>query len=85
MPDSLTFIFLVADPIIGGAAAGAVGFAGGTTVGAVLSANDYERLAVRFDQLKALYISLQETTSTMQDELRHFHLFLEIICQLLAH
>ena len=66
------------------AATGAVGFAGGAVVGAVLSANDYERLAEAFDQLKALYISLQETTSTMQDELSHFRFFLETIRQLLA-
>ena len=78
--------------IIGGAAAGAVGFAGGEAAGTavaevaavLLSANDYERLAVAFDQLKEQYTSLQKTTSTMQDELHHFHLFLEIIRQLLA-
>ena len=66
------------------AAAGAVGLAGGAVAGAALSANDYEQLAVKFDQLKALYISLQETTSTMQDELSHFRFFLETIRQLLA-
>ena len=64
----------------GAAAAGAVGFAGGAAAGAVL----YEQLAEAFNQLKELYISLQTTTSTMQDELCHFHPFLEKIRQLLA-
>lgn len=70
---------------IGLTAAATGGIMGGAAAaGVVLSANDHEQLAEAFNHLKALYISLQETTSTMQDELRHFHPFLEKIRQLLA-
>ena len=72
--------------IVGGATAGAVGFAGGAaagaaTAGAVLSVNDYLQLAAAFARLTKQYILLKKTTSTMQDMLHHFHLFLKIIHQ----
>ena len=69
--------------IIGLSATAAAGV-GGAVAGAVLSANDYERLAVKFEELKTLYVSLRKTTSTMHNELSHLDSFLETIRQLLA-